>query len=102
MKLALFSIFLLSFFVIYGHTNPDADAVIYLHNIVRADVSPTASNMIALEWSDCLASVASDYLDSCPGFRHNRERTNAAKDKGCVKNTWSAYVGENLFYASYI
>ena len=102
MKLALSSIILLVVFVIYGRTNPDVINIVNLHNNVRASVSPTASNMMALEWSDCLASVARDYLNSCPGFNHNPNRTTDAQQKGCLTNISPAYVGENVYVASYL
>ena len=100
MKLALSSIFLLLVSIIYGRTNPDANEIPYLHNKIRASVSPTASNMIALDGSDCLASVESDYLDSCPGFKHNPNRTRDAQKKGCLTKISPAYVGENIYLGS--
>ena len=100
MKLALSNIFLLFVSIIYGRTNPDANEIIYLHNKIRGSVSPTASNMIALDRSDCLASVESDYLVSCPGFKHNPNRTRDAQEKGCLTNISPAYVGENMYLGS--
>ena len=77
-KLTILSSFLLlMILVIYGCTGSIENVkLLNRHNELRAAVHPTASNMLALHWNDCLASVASDYLDSCPGTRHNPDRPN--------------------------
>lgn len=78
-----------------GLSDSDKDTMLDKHNEFRSTIAqgnegshPSATNMIKMEWSDELATVAQDYADLCI-FAHNSDRTNQ-------QETFS-YVGENLY-----
>ncbi|XP_033755144.1 peptidase inhibitor 16-like [Pecten maximus] len=60
------------------------------HNKARSEVSPSASNMLKMSWSDELADVAQNYAERCV-WSHNPSRSAAPS---------FSYVGENLFLTS--
>ena len=91
---------ILCFIIPYGVaqlTQTEKNDIVDVHNSFRRSVKPGAANMKMMEWSDCLAQVAEDFLSKCSGFKHNYHRTSEAKALGCEA---SAYVGENLFLTS--
>lgn len=78
-----------------GLSDSEKDTMLDKHNEFRSTIAqgnegshPSATNMIKMEWSDELATVAQDYADLCI-FAHNSDRTNQ-------QETFS-YVGENLY-----
>ena len=40
-------------------------SIVDIHNEARRSVDPTAANMREMEWSDCLAEAAYEYLQQC-------------------------------------
>ena len=82
-------------------SSDEKKAILELHNNYRRWVQPPAADMKLMEWDSCLEQVAFDYLQKCPGFNHNPDRTTNAQSLGCVGN--DGYVGENLYwYSEYI
>lgn len=70
----------------------EKNEIVDAHNDFRRNVIPKAANMRKMEWSKCLANVAARYLKSCPGLRHNPNRSGKCIDR--------RYVGENLYWHS--
>ena len=89
--------FILSFLRLNGQILEEEDrkVIIDAHNEARRDVDPTATNIREMEWSDCLAEVAYDYLKKCTGFAHNPDRQTEAAAKSCEAS--DQFVGENLY-----
>ena len=73
------------------------DIVDYI-NLIRRSVSPTAADMREIQWSDCYANIANEYLMTCAGFQHNANRQPQAQGAGCDES--EATVGENLYITS--
>ncbi|XP_048780979.2 peptidase inhibitor R3HDML-like [Ostrea edulis] len=65
------------------------------HNTARSIVSPTATNMRKMKWSDELAQVAQNYANKCI-WGHNSARTSDTK----ALTSQFSYVGENLYVTS--
>ena len=78
-------------------TQAEKDQIVDAHNYNRRSAQPGAVNMKLMEWSNCLEQVAEDYMSTCPGTYHNRDRTSDANALGCQP---SGYVGENLYWYS--
>eukprot|EP00475_Leptophrys_vorax_P039422 TRINITY_DN711_c0_g1_i1.p1 TRINITY_DN711_c0_g1~~TRINITY_DN711_c0_g1_i1.p1 ORF type:complete len:292 (-),score=64.91 TRINITY_DN711_c0_g1_i1:48-923(-) len=72
--------------------NVNNTAILALHNQYRSQVSPTAANMLALQWSNTLATVAANYGLKCI-WAHNANRTQDA-------NGTFSYVGENIYISA--
>ncbi|XP_062595722.1 GLIPR1-like protein 1 [Saccostrea cucullata] len=62
------------------------------HNEMRRIVSPSATNMREMKWSEELATVAYNYASQCV-FRHNSERSR--------QSATFNYVGENIYIGTY-
>ncbi|XP_069113965.1 peptidase inhibitor 16-like [Argopecten irradians] len=73
-----------------GLTAGQKQDLVDYHNTARSEVSPTASNMLKMSWSDELAEVAQNYAERCI-WSHNPSRSSAPS---------FSYVGENLFLTS--
>ena len=73
----------------------DRNAILYAHNELRKSVDPTAANMREMEWNDCLAEVAYEYLMQCTGSEHNEIRQIQAEEKDCEASDQA--VGENKY-----
>ncbi|XP_060081874.1 peptidase inhibitor 16-like [Ylistrum balloti] len=73
-----------------GLTAGQKQDLVNFHNQARTEVSPTASNMLKMSWSDELAAVAQNYAERCV-WSHNPSRSEAPS---------FSYVGENLFLTS--
>ena len=51
-----------------------------------------------MQWSDCLAEVAYEYLEKCHGFGNNLDRQRQAAAKNCEASDQA--VGENIYKSS--
>ena len=67
-------------------------------NTIRQGVSPPAADMREIQWSNCLAAVANDYLHRCDGPTRNPGRLTEAQNRGCNASEFS--VGENIYSTS--
>nr|BEK71587.1 perisilin-2a-tau [Vazella pourtalesii] len=96
-----FAIFLLNIFAIiqvYSILNPDE--IINRINEVRRTAAPTGSDLRKVQWDNCLAKIASDYIETCPSDTKNPNLQQQAEDAGCVEPGTS--VGESTFYSESI
>ena len=96
----LSSFLILCLIIPYGAaqlTQNEKDQIVDAHNYYRRRVQPGAADMKLMEWSNCLEEVAEDYMSTCPGTYHNRDRTSDAHALGCQP---SGDVGENLYWYS--
>lgn len=73
----------------------DPQTILFEHNRIRCEVAVPAARMPAMKWDPKLAQVGQEYLDSCPGFTHNDNRSKRYAQLG-----GSGYVGENLYWTS--
>ena len=73
------------------------DIVDYI-NQIRRSVSPTAADMREIQWSDCYATVANGFINTCASLQYNANRVTQAQGAGC--NESEVTVGENLYMAS--
>ena len=93
-----FAIFLLNIFsIILVHSILNEDEIIARINEVRRRVTPTGSDLRRVEWDDCLAEIARNYLNTCPGESSNTNLQKQAEDAGCVES--GTTVGESGFYS---
>ncbi|XP_061187587.1 peptidase inhibitor 15-like [Saccostrea echinata] len=76
-------------------SNSDEQEFLDAHNDARSIVSPTASNMRKMKWSNELAQVAQNYANKCI-WGHNSARTTETK----ALTSQFSYVGENLYVTS--
>ena len=67
-------------------------------NTIRRGVSPSAADTREIQWSDCLAAVANDYLNRCDGSTLNPNRLAEAQNRSC--NASEASVGESMYSTS--
>ena len=82
-----------------GFDEEAKNAIVDAHNEVRRAVSPSAANMMEVKWSDCLANVGSNYLETCPGIiTHNPNARAQAQAMNCEGS--EQFVGENLYWTS--
>ncbi|XP_062599289.1 GLIPR1-like protein 1 [Saccostrea cucullata] len=72
-----------------------AQEYIDAHNDARAIVSPTATDMLKMKWSNELATVAENYAKKCI-WGHNAGRTSETQ----ALTSQFTYVGENLYVTS--
>ena len=65
-------------------------------NQVRRDANPTGANLREVQWDNCLATVAYEYLKDCPSFGVlNPSRTGNAIAAGCISS--GVNVGETTY-----
>ncbi|ESO95277.1 hypothetical protein LOTGIDRAFT_160396 [Lottia gigantea] len=74
-----------------GVTEADKTTIVTLHNQFRAEVKPTASNMLKMKWNNEIAKVAQKWAENCD-FVH---------DSGSARAIPARYgVGQNLAWGS--
>ncbi|KAK7089382.1 hypothetical protein V1264_024953 [Littorina saxatilis] len=61
-------------------TQAEKDAAVNFHNEIRANVTPTASNMQKMVWDDNLAKVAAKWARQCQ-FGHDKNRSQPELNK---------------------
>ncbi|XP_064396452.1 peptidase inhibitor 16-like isoform X2 [Halichondria panicea] len=59
-------------------SDADKSLIVKTHNDIRSDVSPTAANMIKLEWSDVLANIAHTHAEKCTYAHSDKTERNKA------------------------
>ena len=83
--------------VVYLTLTPtEQQQIINDNNQVRRDAKPTGANLREVRWNDCLATIAMEYLTTCPNFGVlNSARTEEAIAAGCVSS--GVKVGETTY-----
>ncbi|KAG8445815.1 hypothetical protein GDO86_010559, partial [Hymenochirus boettgeri] len=71
--------------------NANKKIIVDTHNELRAQVSPAATNMLKMEWSDKAAELAAGYARSCKQY-HSQQTE---------RNFTGFNCGENLFMSSF-
>ena len=103
MKTIIAVILLLSMFSIglVNSRSPEKAKVMKLMDDInreRRHVSPESANMKEVMWSDCLASVAANYLRQCNAVGSSNENRNTqAAAAGC--ESFDMTLGETIFHA---
>eukprot|EP00057_Strongylocentrotus_purpuratus_P003252 XP_003726262.1 PREDICTED: peptidase inhibitor R3HDML-like [Strongylocentrotus purpuratus] len=72
---------------VQGLTEAEKSNLLARHNMHRGDVSPSASNMVVLQWNDEIAKDAQDWANTCI-WDHN-----PSEDRETDQWEW---VGQNL------
>ena len=64
-------------------------------NTIRRGVSPLAADMREIQWSNCLATVADNYINECRGLAPNYDRQEQAQNGNCSAS--ENIVGESIY-----